>query len=160
MTDIVKYWKYLALFFLRSCFYFYLFPLLSVLLARAQKSLPGIASNKKSRFIKISKFLGAASTLSLLWLLSTIYNISQSLDSAGCVLKSSNVRQPMEIPQLTWHYLFLNQPFVNKKIPLSCSFNLLVVMPLVPGETIPGWLCCVVTLTAFCCRESSHIFPR
>lgn len=30
-------------------------------------------------------------------------------------------------------------------------------MPLVPGETIPGWLCCAVTLTAFCCRES-HIF--
>lgn len=107
-------------FFLRSCFYFFYFPPPPEFLARAQKSFLCITSRKNPRFIKMSRFLGAPSTLWIFWHLSTIYNISQSLDCAGCVLKPFHVGESMEIPQLTWQYLFLNQPFVNK-IPLRAA---------------------------------------
>lgn len=93
-----------------------------VFLARAQKNLLCIASRKNPKFIKISRFLGAPLTLWIFWDLSTIYNISQSLDCAACVLKPFNVGESMEIPQLTWQCLFLNQPFANKTPLRAASF--------------------------------------
>lgn len=159
MTGIVKYWQNTFFFFWEVAFIFIYSPPLPVFLTRAQKSLLCIASRKNPRFIKITRFLGAPSTLRIFWDLSTIYDISQSLDCAGCVLKPFNVREPMEIPQLTWQYLFLKQPFVNKEKPLrAASFACWLSCLWSQGK--PSRADCAVTLTAFCCRESSHIFRR